>query len=128
MFETLKSFLHPQQRSAVRVITVTGPVDHESVPVGFFRVRTASGKESLGYRGSFISWKVGPTVVDGAQRVTLTTPREELPLVELNYQRPAQDGVQYVGGASVIDTDTLDGDTGVSWAGPTPHGADGRWV
>lgn len=128
MFDTLKSFLHPQQRSNLQVITITGPVDHESVPVGFFRVRTASGKESLGYRGSFLAWKVGTTIVDGAQRVTLDKPLAELPLVELNYQRPAQDGTQFIGGMTVLDTDSLEEDTTVRWDGAKPHGADGRWV
>jgi hypothetical protein len=116
MFDTLKSFLQPQS-SAVTIITVNSPVNYEEIPKGFFRVRRASGKESLGFKGSFLAWNVGETVVDGNQRVTLTTPRAELPLVELNFQRPAQDGAQHFGNTTVVDTDTLEEDTTVVWAG-----------
>jgi len=119
MFETIKNFLQPQQRSNFHVVTVSGPVDYESIPLGFFRVVTALGKESLGYRGSFISWRVGKTVVDGAQRHTCETPLSELPTVRLNYQRSQYGDVQ-IGGCRVIDTDSLDADRSVVWDGAPP--------
>lgn len=119
IIDTVKSFLQPQQHSNFQVVSVSGPVDYESVPKGFFNVETASGKKSLGYRGNFISWQVGTTVVDGAERVTLSVPRSELPTVRLNFQR-SQDGVQHIGGSSVIDTDSLEGDSSVAWGGAKP--------
>ena len=80
--------------TAVRVISVTGSNDYTELPQGFFRVETASGKASLGYNcPAFLSWNVGTTVVVGRERVTLSVPREELPLVKLNFRQPTQ-GVQ----------------------------------
>lgn len=118
MLNTLKSLFQPQ-RSNTTLVTVSGPVDYESIPKGFFNVETASGKKTLGYRGNFLSWKVGETVVDGAERITLTVPREELPTVRLNYQRQQYGDVQ-IGGCRVIDTDSLDADGTVVWAGEKP--------
>jgi len=115
MFDTLKSFLQPQ-RSAGTIITVNSPVNYEEIPKGFFNVETASGNKSLGYRGSFLAWRVGETVVDGGSRVTLSVPRSELPTVVLNFQKAAQ-GAQHVGGVTVLDTDVLEEDSAVVWTG-----------
>jgi hypothetical protein len=130
MFDTLKSFLKPQQRTAVKVVTVNSPVNYEEIPKGFFRVCTASGTESLGYRfaDGALNWNVGFTVVDGSQRVTLSVPLAELPIVKLNYQRPVQGGgSQFIGGQSIIDTDSLEEDTTVRWDGAKPASGVG-WV
>lgn len=108
MLETLKSFFQPQQHSNLKIVTVRSAVNYDEIPLGFFRVRTASGKESLGYRGSFLSWRVGSVVVDGGKRITAPENREELQLVELSFTKPQGDGVQHIGGCSVIDTDSLE--------------------
>jgi hypothetical protein len=110
-----------QQRSTVGFITVTGTDNYGELPEGFFRVEAASGRKSLGYKGSFVSFDCGNTVVDG-QRITLTVPRESLPVVKLNFSKPTE-GVQLVGSHSVVDTDTLERDNGVVWDGARP--ADG---
>jgi hypothetical protein len=123
--ETIKSFLAPSS-PAMRVVSINSAVDYNAVPFGFFNVR-ANDKESLGYRGGFLAWRVGETVVDGGSRVTLSVPRSELPTVVLNFQKPAPDGVQRVAGCSVVDTDTLDGDTAVTWAGQQPRSGV-QWV
>jgi hypothetical protein len=111
------SMLQPKQPSAIRVVNVTS-LDFSELPNGFFRVRTLSGKESLGYNClSFLSWDVGETVVDAGKRITLSVPRAELPIVNLSFSRQQQ-GVQQIGGCSIIDTEALDGDSGaVVWAG-----------
>jgi len=123
--DTIKSFLAPSS-PAMRVVSINSAVDYNAVPFGFFNVR-ANEKESLGYRGSFLAWRVGETVVDGGSRVTLSVPRYELPTVVLNFQKAAQDGAQHVGGCTVIDSDTLDGDTAVTWAGQ-PQRSGVEWV
>jgi hypothetical protein len=108
--------------TAVRVISVTGSNDYAELPQGFFRVEAASGKKSLGYNcPAFLCWDVGPTVVVGRDRITVSVPREELPLVKLNFGK--QDSVQQVvGGRGIIDTDLLDGNDGaVTWAGSAPR-------
>ena len=47
-----------------KLITINSAVDYAELPRGFFRVETASGRETLGYKGpSFLSWEVGETVV-----------------------------------------------------------------
>jgi hypothetical protein len=88
-------------------IVVAGTMNYGEIPLGFFRVETASGKESLGYKGAtgWLSWDCGETVVDGGSRVTLSVPRDSLPLVKLNF-KSASAG-QEIGGLRVIDTDTL---------------------
>ena len=80
MFSNLLSILRPEpQPTATKVISITGSNDYAELPQGFFRVRAASGKESLGYNCStFLCWSVGPTVVVGRERITLSVPREEL--------------------------------------------------
>jgi hypothetical protein len=103
--------------TAVRVISVAGPHDYTELPQGFFRVETASGKASLGYNcPAFLSWNVGTTVVVGHERITLSVPREELPLVRLNFKQPTY-GVQQVGSVGILDTDNIDHDGSVEWAG-----------
>jgi hypothetical protein len=118
MFSNLLSVLWPEpQPTATKVITITGSNDYAELPQGFFRVRAASGKESLGYNCStFLCWNVGPSVVVGRERITLSVPREELPLVTLSF-RQQTNGVQQVGSTSLVDTDALDNDGSVSWAG-----------
>jgi hypothetical protein len=127
MFSNLLSALRTEpQPTAIRVISVTGPTDYSELPQGFFRVVTASGKEGLGYNGAFLCWDVGTTVVVGRERITLSVPREELPLVKLNF-RKQQDGVVQVGSVGVIDTDSIGGDGSVSWTGsPQRDGVDCR--
>ncbi len=131
MFDKLKSLFQPQQRSDMSFITVTGAEDYSELPQGFFRVETASGKESLGYKftnGEY-SWRVGETVVDGLERVTLAVPRESLPLVKLpNFSSPMA-GEHNIGGHRIIDTDSMpgefDGETG--YDGVNAPRADG-WI
>ena len=111
----LLSILRPApQPTAIHVISVAGPSDYAELPHGFFRVKALSGKETIGYNcPAFLCWDVGTTVVVGRERITLATPREELPLVRLNFKRASV-------GASlgVIATDELDGNDGsVSWTG-----------
>jgi hypothetical protein len=118
LFSRLKeSILRPEpQPTTIRVISVTGPSDYAELPQGFMRVVAASGKATLGYNcPAFLCFEVGTTVVVGRERVTLSVPREELPLVRLNFKRASV-------GASlgVIDTDELDSDGSVTWAGAPP--------
>lgn len=121
IIDTVKSLLSPSAPSTTfATITINGPVDYEDLPKGFFNVETASGRKSLGYNGGFLSWQVGSVIVDGGQRLAAPENRAELPTVKLNYQRPQSDGVQHFAGASVIDTDTLEGDSTVVWSGDEP--------
>jgi hypothetical protein len=87
-------------------------------------VVTASGKESLGYNGSFLSWCVNNAVVDGGKQVTPDKPRAELPLVKLSF-RNEQTGVHQSGAVTLVETDALDHDGSVSWAGAPPSGGVG---
>lgn len=122
-FDALKSIVNLAPSSpAMKVVTITSNADADAVPFGFFNVECHSGRVSLGYRGISCgtSYQVGTTVVDGAKRVTLSVPRSELPTVHLNFQRPQGDGVQHVAGASIIDTDSLDNDSTVTWDGAAP--------
>ena len=120
MFETLFSRLKPsvlRTQSTSNIITVSGSGDYSELPQGFFRVEAASGKTSLGYNcPAFLCWDVGPTVVVGRERITLSVPREELPLVRLNFKQQTA-GVTQVGSTGIIDTDALDNDGSVEWAG-----------
>ena len=121
ILSTLKSFLAPSAPATTfATITINSAMDYEGLPRGFFNVETPSGKKSLGYNGGFLSWRVGAVLVDGGKRISAPENREELPTVRLNFQRPQCDGVQHVAGCSVIDTDSLDGDTGVVWDGAKP--------
>ena len=125
MFETLFSKLKPsvlRTQSTSTIITVSRSHDYAELPQGFFRVEAASGKKSLGFNcPTFLCWEVGPTVVVGRERITLSVPREELPLVKLNF-RPQDSVRQIVGGHGIIDTDALDGNDGsVTWSGSKPR-------
>jgi hypothetical protein len=125
MFETLFSKLKPsvlRTQSTSSIFTVSGSQDYAELPQGFFRVDAASGKKSLGYNcPAFLCWDVGPTVVVGRERITLSVPREELPLVKLNF-RQQTNGVQQVGSVGILDTDALDGNDGsVVWTGSAPR-------
>ena len=111
--------LEPPQPAA-KVVSITSAVQFEELPKGFFRCRTASGKESLAYNGNFLAWEVGETVVDGGRRVTLSVPRESLPIVNLNFGKQ-QPGIQQIGSTGIIDSDVLDGETGVVWDGAPPR-------
>jgi hypothetical protein len=102
-------------KPALKLVVVNSFANHSELPTGFFRVRTVSGRETLGYNGSFLAWEVGETVVDGAKRVTLSIPRAELPLVELDYR---SQGSNVVKGHSIVETDTDGGD--VNWTGAPP--------
>ena len=102
-------------KPATRLVVVSSSANYSELPTGFFRVRAASGRETLGYNGSFLAWEVGETVVDGAKRVTLDKSRAELPLVELNFRSQCSETVM---GHSFIETDTDGGE--VSWGGMPP--------
>jgi hypothetical protein len=122
IIDTVRSFLAPSAPSTTfATITVNSAVDYAELPKGFFNVETASGKKSLGYNGSFLSWRVGSVVADGGKRIAAPENRADLPTVRLNFQRPQCDGVQHVAGCSVIDTDSLDGDSSVIWDGAKPQ-------
>jgi hypothetical protein len=121
IIDTVKSFFAPSAPATTfATITITSSLDYEGIPKGFFRVLTLSGKESRGWNGSFLCWRVGKTVVDGGQRHTCDTPLSELPTVKLNFQKPQGDGVQNFAGASIIDTDLLEADSAVVWDGGEP--------
>ena len=96
-------------------IVVVSSFSPEELPLGFFNVITRSGRKSLGYRGGFVTYDCGTTVVDG-KRVTLDKPLEELPTVKLDYGRS-----NVAGGFRVIETDSPDDTTGeVNWVGAPP--------
>lgn len=120
---SIRSFLAPSAPATTfATITINSSADELEIPFGFFNVECHSGRVSLGYKfkdGSR-SWQVGTTVVDGGQRVTLSGPRTDLPLIKLNFQRPQGDGVQHIGGCSVVDTDALESDSTVVWDGAEP--------
>jgi hypothetical protein len=105
-----------------KIIIISSGANYAELPQGFFRVETRSGKQTLGYNGGFLSWDAGDTVVDGGRRITLDTPKAELPLVKLNFSKQRADGIQQVGGRGLVDTDVLDDNDGtVAWAGQTPR-------
>jgi hypothetical protein len=121
MFEKLTSLFAPSAPSTTfATITVNSALDYENIPMGFFRVVTASGAESRGYRGSFLNFRVGRIVTDGAQCHTCEAPLSELPTVRLAFRKP-QNATTTIGGNTVIDTDSLDGDSAVTWNGTEPQ-------
>jgi len=123
MFSKLLSVLRPapQQPTTTFVVSVDGPSDYAELPQGFFRVETASGKASLGYNcPAFLCWDVGTTVVVGRERITLSVARAELQLVKLNFKHSTY-GVQQVGSVGILDTDNIDHDGSVEWAGSPPR-------
>lgn len=121
IIDKVRSFLAPSAPSTTfATITINSAVDYEGLPQGFFNVETASGKKSLGYNGGFLNWRVGSFVVDGGKRIAAPENRTELPTVKLNFQKPQSDGVQHFAGASIIDTDSLDNDSAVTWDGAEP--------
>ena len=103
MFE----FLKPKRSSSITFVDVGGALDYSAIPLGFFRVITKSGKESLGYRGTFTTFDCGKTVVDGAERHSLSIPADQLPVVKLNFRSQQSDGTQTVRGVKIMDTDEL---------------------
>ena len=118
MLDDIKNFLAPKT-SERRFITVTSYAAFDNVPMGWFRVETVSGKQTLGYRGvNGFCFDVGRTVVDGAKRVTLEVPVSELPLVKLNFQKPNSTSAF---GRTILDTDELDSDGTVNWQGAEPR-------
>jgi hypothetical protein len=115
MFERIKTLFDRPQPT--QFIVIDGANNYNEVPRGFFNVETASGRKSLGYRGSTgLFWEVGETVNDG-KRVTLDKPREELPTVKLNFTKRDS---STVAGCTVIDTDSIDSDGSVEWCGDPP--------
>ena len=108
MLENLKSFFQPKPRSTT-FVEVSSALDLNNLPNGFFNVETASGKKTLGFRGlTGTSFNVGSTVVDGAERHSLSIPRDQLPTVKLNFSSQQSDGVQTVRGRNLLDTSELD--------------------
>jgi hypothetical protein len=118
LIDTLKDVFNlAPPRPEVKIFNVTSASHYEGLPDGFFRVETASGETSLGYKGvNALSWNVGTTVVDGSKRVTLTVPRSDLPLVKLDFRRQ-EAGIHHHGGMRMIDTDSLE-----EWDGTVGYG------
>lgn len=112
--------LFRKTEATIGVVTFSGVSDWANLPIGFFRVQTVSGKESLGFYNPTTgehSWdvKAKPIVVRDGQRVELKP--EDLPLVKLNFPAIAA-GVQRVGGHNLIDTDELENFNGeFGWSG-----------
>jgi hypothetical protein len=123
----LDKLLKPKS-SDFEIITVNTSADYAELPKGFFRVQTASGVDSLGYNGSFLAWRVGTVVVDGAQRIPAPTgdEREKLPLVRLDFKQK-QSGVTQVNGVGIMDTDSMPGefDGNVGYGGVNAPRCDG---
>ncbi len=120
---SIRSFLAPSAPATTfATITINSSADELEIPFGFFNVECHSGRVSLGYKfkdGSR-SYQVGAFVVDGGKRIAAPENRAELPTVVLNFQK-TQNGVQHIGGCSVIDTAALDGDNStVIWEGKEP--------
>jgi hypothetical protein len=115
--DTMKSILNLAPPKPSTPLVVVSSFDPDELPQGFFNVETASGKKSLGWNGSFVTYDCGETVVDGARRVTLDKKRDELPTVKLDYRGQ---GANVVNGHSIIETDSFDNDETVSWAGAPP--------
>jgi hypothetical protein len=111
--DVVKSILNLEPPKPTMALITVNSFSPEELPLGFFNVITRSGKKSLGYRGGFVTYDCGKTVVDG-KRVTLDKPLEELPTVKLDYGRT--DGA---GGFRVIETpDDSSGE--VNWVGAPP--------
>ncbi len=114
--DVLKSILNIEPpKPPIQLVTVSG-FDPSELPLGFFNVVTASGRKSLGWNGSFVSYDVGETVVDG-KRITLDKKRDELPTVKLDYRSQSSNTVN---GRTVIETDSMESDGEVSWCGAPP--------
>ena len=84
--DVVKSILNLEPPKPTMALITVNSFSPEELPLGFFNVITRSGKKSLGYRGGFVTYDCGKTVVDG-KRVTLDKPLEELPTVKLDYGR-----------------------------------------
>jgi hypothetical protein len=111
--ELAKSILHLEPPKPSMALITVSSFSPEELPLGFFNVITRSGKKSLGYKGSFVTYDCGTTVVDG-KRVTLDKPLEELPTVKLDYGRS-----DVAGAFRVIETpDDSSGE--VNWTGSAP--------
>jgi len=101
MIERLKEFLRPAQHGNTMFVEVNSSLDYNNLPQGFFRCITASGIETLGFRGcTGTSFDCGTVVVDGAERHALSIPRDQLPTVKLDYGRQQSD--------RLLDTSELD--------------------
>lgn len=112
--DVVKSILNLEPPKPTVALITLQSFSPEDLPKGFFNVETASGAKSLGYKGSFVTYDCGETVVDGARRVTLDKKRDELPTVKLDYRGQ---GANVVNGHSIIETDSFENDETVSWSG-----------
>jgi hypothetical protein len=113
--DVVKSILNLEPpKPTLKLVVVNSSDNYEELPFGFFNVETASGRKSLGYRGGFVCFDVGETVVDG-KRVTLDKKRDELPTVKLDYRSQS---TNVVNGHSIVEIDTDRGE--VSWTGAPP--------
>ncbi len=111
--DVVKSILNLEPPKPTMALITVNSFSPEELPLGFFNVITRSGKKSLGYRGGFVTYDCGTTVVDG-KRVTLDKPLEELPTVKLDYGRS-----DVAGAFRVIETpDDSSGE--VTWTGASP--------
>jgi hypothetical protein len=117
MFDSIKELFNLAPPKPTTALIALRSFSLEDLPQGFFNVETASGKKSLGYNGSFVTYDCGETVVDGARRVTLDKKRDELPTVKLDYRGR---GSNTVSGYSVIETDSMESDNEVNWTGQPP--------
>jgi hypothetical protein len=114
--DVVKSILNLEPPKPTMALITVNSFSPEELPLGFFNVITRSGKKSLGYRGGFVTYDCGTTVVDGAKRITLDKPLEDLPTVKLDYGRS-----NAAGGFRVVETDSPDDTTGdVNWVGTPP--------
>lgn len=121
--DTVKNILNIEPPSPTLQLVVINSADNlAELPRGFFNVIAKSGRKSLGYNGSWWSFDVGETVVDG-MRITLDKPRLELPTVKLDFR---SQNAQTVMGHAVIEVDA--GDCDVEWDGKKPLGSDGGWI
>jgi hypothetical protein len=108
-----------------------GTVYQSELPVGFFRVKLVSGKETLGYNDPLVLYTLdcGEVLVIGGKRVALSVPKEELPVVQV--VAPARGNVHVLSdGRKLVDTDSLPGEFNgeYEWDGEKPLGSDGSWV
>lgn len=114
--DLVKSILNLEPpKPTLQLVTVNSSDNYSELPFGFFNVEAASGRKTLGYRGSFVTFECGPTVVDGAKRLTLDKKRDELPTVKLDFRSRTSN---VVNGHGIIETDTDDCE--VNWTGAPP--------